>query len=266
MSNIPNFNRNLTNPSSTYNRGADTQQQDAIIEPVEVGLLTIDTAILKFLQEKIAPTVMQGDKIIKIPIVYGNPERWKAIQKDGVIRDQNGKIHLPIIMIRRVSMRKNTLNSPINKYQRYLFKIGWNSRNVYDKFAVLNKMMPSEAYHSTTIPDYYDISYEVMVWTEYMEQMNKVIETISFEEGEYWGEDNGYRFITKIGQYEQMGDMPMDDDRVIRNKFTIDIKAYILPKASLNREGKKQVTTRTVYGPKRVVFDTEIVTSIDEKK
>jgi hypothetical protein len=266
MSNIPNFNRDLSNPSSTYNRGADTQQQDKIVEPVEVNLLTIDTAILKFLQEKIAPTVMQGDKMIKVPIIYGNPERWKAIQKDGVFRDQNGKIHLPIMMIRRMSMKKNSLNSPVNKYQQYLFKIGWNSRNVYDRFAVLNKMIPSDVYHSSVVPDYYDISYEVMVWTEYMEQMNKIIESISFEEGEYWGEETGYRFITKISQYDQTTDMPMDDDRIIRNKFNIDIKAYILPKASLNREGKKQVTTRTVYGPKRVVFDAEVVTDLRMKK
>ncbi|HRN70913.1 MAG TPA: hypothetical protein PLS49_07080, partial [Candidatus Woesebacteria bacterium] len=143
----------------------DTKEENGISEPVKVDFLTIDTAILKFLQEKISPVVTQNGKMIKVPIIYGNPERWKAIQKDGVIRDQNGKIQLPIIMLRRTNMAKNTINSPVNKYQTYLFKTGWNSRNIYDKFAVLNKLVPSERYQSTVIPDYYDVSYEVMIWT-----------------------------------------------------------------------------------------------------
>ena len=264
MSNIPEFNRDLSQTTNTYNRGKDTQQFTDIVEPVKIGLMTIDNAILKFIQDKINRTISQNGKAIKVPVVYGNPERWKAIQKDGYFRDQNGKIQLPIIMVRRTGMRKNTINSPVNKHQNYLFKTGWNARNVYDKFAVLNKMIPSEAYHTVVVPDFYDVSYEVVVWTEYIQQMNSIIENISFEEGEYWGEDNNYKFISKISQYEQQAELPNSDDRIIRSRFNIDVKAYILPESSLSREGARQNTTRMVYGPKRVVFNTEIVNNLEK--
>jgi len=265
MSNIPSFNRDSTVTPSHYNRGFDAKQPTDIVEPVKVGLYTIDNAILKYLQSRIAPTVTQNNKQIQVPVIYGNPERWKSVQRDGLIRDQNGKIQLPIMMLRRTGMKKNGTNSPINKYQQYLFKMGWNSRNVYDKFSVLNKATPSEMYHAATIPDFYDVTYEVMVWTEYMEQMNKIVENISFEDEEYWGEDNSYKFISRITSYDQLTELPNNNDRVIRSKFSIQVRGYILPDSQLNRDGNRETTTKIQYSPKRVVFATEVVTELPKK-
>jgi len=259
---IPNFNRNLQQTTSKLSRGEDNKQSESLPEPVSVGLYTIDNAILKYLQTKIAPVVFQDGKQIKMPIIYGNPERWKSVQKDGMIRDKNGKISLPIMMIRRTNMKKSSMNSPINKYQQYVFKSTWNARNVYDKFTALNGIKPSELYQSVTIPDYYEISYDGMVWTEYMEQMNRIIENISFESDEYWGEDNNYKFITRINQFEQTTDLPANNDRIVRNRFTMNVRAYILPESALNRDGNREATTKLQYSPKKVVFDTEVVLNL----
>jgi hypothetical protein len=158
-------------------------------------------------------------------------------------------------------MKANSINSPVNKYQQYTFKAGWNSRNIYDRFTVLNKITPSEVYHSSLIPDYYDISYDAMIWTEYMEQMNKIVENVSFESNEYWGETNNYRFITTIDQFEQSTELPTNNDRMVRSKFIINTKAYILPQTALNKNGDRGQTTRLQYSPKKVVFSTEILTS-----
>jgi len=38
--------------------------------------------------------------------MYGSPERWKAVQKDGFHRDKNGKIQAPLIMFKRDSVEK----------------------------------------------------------------------------------------------------------------------------------------------------------------
>jgi hypothetical protein len=43
-------------------------------------------------------------------------------------------------------------------------------------------------------------------------------------------------------------------------KFTLDIKAYILPQSALDRNGNRQFTTKLEYSPKKVVFDSEIIT------
>jgi hypothetical protein len=228
--------------------------------PVTVGLYTIDNAILKFLQTKIKPIVTQDGKQIQVPIMYGSPERWKSVQRDGAIRDKNGKLMLPIMMLRRTTMKKNSINSPVNKYQNYTFKTGWNARNIYDRFTALNGITPSEVYHSTLVPDHYNFTYEAMIWTEYMEQMNKIVEDVSFESNEYWGDNNNYKFITKIDQFEQITDLPTNNDRLVRSRFTLDVRAYILPQSALDKSGRRASTTRLEYSPKKVVFDTEIVT------
>jgi len=260
--NIPNFDRNLVKETQRYNRGFDTKPIEGVTAPVTVGLHTIDSAILKYLQEKIKPVVTQDNKQIQVPVIYGNPERWKSVQQDGAIRDKNGKILLPIIMVRRTGMEKNTIFSPVNKYQQYVFKSGWNPRNIYDKFAALNRITPSEVYHSSMVPDHYNISYEAMIWTEYMEQMNRLVENISFESYEYWGERNNYKFLAKIDSYDQITDLPRASDRLVRNKFNINVRAYILPESALDRNGNRAMTTKLEFSPKKVVFGTEVVTNL----
>jgi len=260
--NIPSFDRNLVKETQRYNRGFDTKPIEGVTAPVTVGLHTIDSAILKYLQEKIRPVVTQDNKQIQVPVIYGNPERWKSVQQDGAIRDKNGKILLPIIMVRRTGMEKNAIFSPVNKYQQYVFKSGWNPRNIYDKFAALNRITPSEVYHSSMVPDHYNISYEAMIWTEYMEQMNRLVENISFESYEYWGERNNYKFLAKIDSYDQITDLPRASDRLVRNKFNINVRAYILPESALDRNGNRAMTTRLEFSPKKVVFSTEVVTNL----
>lgn len=258
----PIFNRNSTNLPNRYNRGTDNKEVEGVSTEVTVDLHTIDNAILKYLQTKVRPTVMQNGKQIQVPVIYGNPERWKSAQQDGNIRDKNGMIMLPLMMIRRTSIKKNAINNPTNKYQQYTFKTGWNPRNIYDRFTVVNRITPSQVYHASMVPDYYDISYEAMVWTEYMEQMNKLIENISFESNEYWGEDNSYKFISKIDNYELLTELPANNARLVRSKFNIEVKGYILPQFALNKTGMKSPTTRLEYTTKKVVFSTETVREI----
>lgn len=260
MSEIPTFNRGVISDATRYNRGEDNKQLEESTMPVSVGLLDVDTAILSYLQKNIKPVVTQDNKQINVPVIYGNPERWKGVQRDGMFRDKNGKIQLPMIMIRRTNMRKNSINNPTNKYQNYLFKTGWNKRNIYDRFTVVNGVIPSEMFQTVTIPDYYDITYEAIVWTEYMAQMNNIIENISFESNEYWGEKNKYRFVTSVGDFQQIGEVPVNNDRIVRSKFDLSVKAYIIPPTMLNKDGKRTTTSRIQYGPKKVVFASEIVT------
>lgn len=257
----PTFNRNNVVLPQRHNRGDDNKYVAGVSQPTTVSLYTVDNAILKYLQGKIVPIVSQDGKQIKVPVIYGNPERWKSVQRDGAIRDKNSKLILPIMMIRRASMKRNSINNPTNKYQRYTYKSGWNSRNVYDRFTVLNRITPSQIYHSSMVPDFYDITYDAMIWTEYMEQMNKLVESISFESNEYWGEDNNYKFISRIDSFEQTTELPNNSDRIVRSKFNIEVKAYILPETALNRDGNRGMTTKLEYSPKKVVFDTEIETT-----
>jgi hypothetical protein len=247
----------------------DLQQQKAVQDRandiplgstpnIAVTLFTIDNTILSHMNKRIKPIVTQNGNEVKVPVIYGDPERWKSAQRDGVMRDSIGKIQLPMIMIRRTGMKKSIINSPVNKYLERTFETGWNRRTPYDQFAVKNKITPNREYLVTTLPDYYEITYRCMIWTEYMEQMNSVVENISFETDQYWGEQNNYKFRTSVKSFEPLTELPTSEDRVVRTQFDMTIYAYLLPENMLDKQNNRTLTTRKRYSIKKVVTFTEI--------
>lgn len=238
------------------NRGNDTQSDGTNIK---VTLYTIDSAIIKYMGDRIKPIITQNESQIRVPVVYGDPERWKSAQRDGILRDSIGKIQLPMIMIRRASMEKSSINSAVNKYYTRSFSTGWNARTPYDRFSIINNITPSKKYYNiNAVPDYYELTYNCMVWTEYMEQMNSVIENISFESDEFWGEKNEYKFRATIKSFETMTELPTRGDRVVRTRFDMKVHAYLLPESQLSKNGGRSIITKTAYGTKKVVTFTEL--------
>lgn len=236
---------------------ADDTSNDA--SPIKVTLYTVDNAIIKYLSDRIKPVVTQNGNQVNVPIIYGNPERWKSAQRDGVLRDSIGKVQLPMLLIRRTAMKKTGINSPVNKYYDRTFYTGWNRRTPYDRFNLVNGITPSREYYVTTAaPDYYEFTYKCMIWTEYMEQMNAVVENISFESDEFWGEQNSYKFRTIIDSFEPLTELPSSNDRVVRTQFDMTVYAYLLPESQLDVGHNRGVLTRKKYGVKKVVTFTEI--------
>jgi hypothetical protein len=240
------------------NRGYDAKTESTDT-PISVTLLTIDETLIKYLSGRIEPIVTQDGKSVKVPIMYGNPERWKSVQKDGVLRDKFNKIQLPIIMLRRTGLKKNLKqNSPVNKYLEREFETGWNKYNPYDRFAAVNGIKPVKKYITTVTPDYFDLTYECMIWTEYMEQMNKVIEQVSFEDDEYWGSRGQYKFRTRIDEYKTDTTLPNVQDRLVRTSFTLNVSAYLLPERMVNKTGQIMQTSQERFSVKKIVTFAEI--------
>ena len=244
-------------PTETQNRALDTKTDNGDA-PVMVTLMTIDDALMKYLMDRIKPITTQDGKSVKVPIIYGNPERWKSVQKDGVLRDKFNKIQLPIIMLRRTTMKKSKVNSPVNKYLDHSFETGWNRYNPYDRFAAVNSIKPVKQYVTTVTPDYFDLTYECMIWTEYMEQMNRIVEQVSFEDDEYWGERGKYKFRTEIKEYKMDTVLPSIQDRLVRTTFTLNVHAYLLPERMLDKYGKIMQTSQKRFSTKKIVTFTEI--------
>lgn len=241
-------------------RADDTVVDKGNILPPTITLYTIDEAILKYLQQRIKPIVTQNGTNIVVPIIYGDPERWKSAQRDGVLRDSMGKIQLPMMMLRRSIMEKMTsINSPINNYYERTFSTGWNRRVPYDRFSVINGIHPAKVYYDTTAaPDYYKLTYKCVIWTEYMEQMNKIIENVSFESDDFWGEANNYKFRAIIKSFSHVTEVPTSADRVIKTNFDLIVYAYLLPESLLDAGNHRGPLIRPRYAVKKVVTFTEI--------
>ena len=96
------------------NRGRDLRRDKDEVKNVEVGLLDVDAAIMFYFNEVIQPKVIEQGEEVKVPLFYANPERWKAIRKDGHLRDTKRQLITPLIVFRRTSMSKSP-DLPMNK-------------------------------------------------------------------------------------------------------------------------------------------------------
>ena len=256
MTNI-NIDAAAETPKKYKNRGLDIKAEEP--SRISVSLVDIDSAIIKYMDDIIQPFVVQDDLKVSVPILYANPERWKNTRKDGVLRDTRGKLQIPLIMIKRDSIAKNELNNPVNKYlERDFYSTSWNFRNKYDRFGIQNGIKESKKYVSVMYPDFYDVDYSCMIWTEYQQQMNGLVEQISFEVENYWGEKNKYKFKTSVEEYTNSVVLPQGADRLVRSEFTLTVKAYLLPESTIDNYGKPIDTNMVRFTNKKLVITERI--------
>ena len=171
------------------------------VRNISVNLKDVDRAMMWYFDNIIRPDVIEGGERYKVPIRYASAERWKSVQKDGVFRDIRGRVILPVMVIRRQSMEKDTnlVFPPNDKYNlKWTFKKGYSDRQRYDRFSVQKGLKPTEEYFTTAIPDFKVLKYECVIYTDYIQQMNKITEKISHSEGRYWGEPGKFQFRTSI--------------------------------------------------------------------
>lgn len=221
-------------PSSKKKENQRTRKNDDV-KQFSVGLKDVDEAIFYYFNNVIRPSVIQNGTKINVPVLYGSPERWAAMQKDGFYRDNNGKIQTPLIMFKRDSIEKNRAlgnkmdaNSP-NHFG--IFQKSYSQKNFYDNFAALNNRIPVKEYYGVIIPDYVNLVYSCTVFTEYVEQMNKIVESINFSSDSYWGDPERFKFRAAIDNYTTTTELVQGGDRTVKTSFQIKIAGYIVSDA-----------------------------------
>jgi len=216
-----------------FNRAYETSLKDDTNKTINIGLEDHDEAIIYYLENIIKPTVTQNDKQVAVPVIYGSPERWKSVQADGFYRDKNGKLMIPLIAIKRELFEKNrTLGNKldgnvINNVQ--YFETKYSQRNNYDNFAILNNQIPQKEYILGIIPDYITLTYKLSIYTEYITQMNRIIEAIEFASDSYWGDPERYQFRAIISSFPTPVLLENGVDRANRSEITLTLQGYIIP-------------------------------------
>ena len=76
----------------SFERANDVRRDDDTLKELSIGLYDIDYAVKFYFEEVIRPEVEEFGNILKVPVMYGSPEKWKNVQADGYFRDKNGKI------------------------------------------------------------------------------------------------------------------------------------------------------------------------------
>lgn len=255
---LPPYGANSQVLSDATNPGMDTKLDSSDQSPIRVTLMSIDETIVNYLNDTIKPTITDNETVRMVPVLYGTPERWSTFRKDGIIREPGSdKAQTPVIMIRRTGMERDRLTNPSNKYLETSWETGWNKRNAYDKFAVLNNIRPSRQFHTIVIPDYVTINYDVVLWTEYEEQMSDLIGQIQVEGDEYWGTRNGFKFRVRIDGFDNQTDLSATQDRIVRTVFQMKVSAYLIPERMI-KNFRLSPSTRKAYTAKKLIVITEI--------
>ena len=226
-------------PIDAPNRGNDVSTKGDRVKDVSIGIMDIDTAIIKYIEEKIKPSAIQDGNRIQVPIMYGYPERWATIQEKGYLREYSGRMMAPVIVLKRDSLEANrTLGTKIdanNPQNLHVFETGYTRKNQYDNFTVLGNRNPVKEYRLVVTPEYVTLTYSAVIFTNHLEQNNKIIEAFKYAENTYWGEQGRFQFRARIDSFTTSTEYSTGEDRTTRTNFTITLNGYIIPD-TVNRD------------------------------
>jgi len=229
---------------------------------ITMGLYEIDSVIKYYFDNVVQPTVNTEDGPAPVPVIYASPERWKNIQKSGLLRDQKGMIQLPAIAYKRTSFERKLIGSKvdINNPLVQSFQTAYSSKNTYDNFEVLNGRKPVGTFHNVVVPDYITLQYECVIWTDYITQLNTIIEDINYSANQYWGNEK-FKFLAKIDSFTTDLTVDAGTDRVNKATFNINMNGYVIPnniqKALSNFNPK-------TFSPAIITVGSEVVIDINK--
>jgi len=249
----------VLNRGYLYTRTADE------VGELSVKLVDIDSAILYYFDNVIQPSVEDNGENIKVPIMYASPERWKAIQRDGFMKDKKRQTITPVIAYRRTSIEKDD-SIPQDKLDAnnpnmfYTFEKQFSQENRYDNFTLQQGLLPQKEYYNVTFPDYVVLNYDFIVWTTYIEQMNKIVEKVIYSDGAYWGDPEKLRFRSRVESFTDATEVS-DVERLVRTNFSVTLRGYLLPDGNFDHRS----TTQKHITPKKVIIGAETDSIIDKK-
>lgn len=220
-------------------RSEQISRRDDKNEVPYIGIGDIDEALVWYFDNVIRPIVKLADgSSMQVPIAYANPEKWQAVQKEGVYRDKDGKRQIPIILFKRESLDRNRkitskvdANYPHNFYLTSVMEQP-GQRNYYR--SSIPNIQPEKAYIITVVPDYVKINYSCTILTDFIYQMNPIIESITFASDAWWGPENRFKFQSFIDSFKTETSTAQSTDRTIKTTFNVALNGYILPSQSVN--------------------------------
>jgi hypothetical protein len=248
--------RKLNKTISTFTNDPTIARVDQIrrdndkVRTPKITLEDVDYAMISYLTDVIKPTVIENESVIDVPVMYANGETYAQIQKRGFMRDAQGKIMTPVITLTRSSITERDslktlgVNQNPDGYE-YVFRKQFTNANRYDRFAVQQNKTPRQEYYVSPVSEFIDVSYTMMIWTEYTRQLNSVIEQIMPTNGFAWG--TTYKFPVMISDYGLETTNVVGEDRIVRTMINFTTKGTLLMPFELRTSNlQKRYSMKTV--------------------
>jgi len=101
------------------------------------------------------------------------------------------------------------------------------------------------------IPDYITITYKLSIFTDYIQQMNPLIEALEFASDSYWGDPEKFLFRASITSFPTPISLENGMDRASKSELTLTLQGYIIPKtinvAQAGPNPKSYNVTKTTF-------------------
>jgi len=224
------------------------------VKDISIALYDVDYAVKWHLESVIKPTVVAENSIISVPILFGGGEKFAAVQKHGYLRDTQGRILTPLIMIRRNSVTKREDIQDLKVLEssdaRITFEKKYTQANRYDRFNLTNKI-PTRELYSMDVPKFVQVDYDLLIWTNNTVQLNEVVEQLMWFDGKAFGDS--HKFITHIDppSFETVNNT--GEDRLVRATMPMRTKAQIL-----NVHGPNAPSLYRINPVSKFVFGNEV--------
>jgi hypothetical protein len=240
--------------------GQTNIKRDGNVKNISIALYDVDYAVKWHIENIICPTITEENAVITVPVLFASGEKWAAVQKHGYLRDTQGKLLTPLIIIKRnsVSRREDIQDLKVleTPEARIVFEKKYSSENRYDRFNITNRP-PVREYYSMDVPKYMQVEYELLIWTNNNIQLNEVVEQLIWFDGKAFGDS--YKFITNIDPPSFENINSTGEDRIVRANMAMRTKAYIL-----NTHGPNAPALYKLNPVNRVVIAMEVDSTIDK--
>jgi hypothetical protein len=252
-------------PDLLLNRAMQTRRDDDVVRSQQRTVYDIDYAISYFIQNDIRPQITADNELISVPVIFANGEKWDNVRRLGYLRDEKGMLQSPVIMLKRnsVAERDTQRNLDVNRPQsanQLIHKSKYNERNRYEDelFPIpTNQIQSSQQIYVVDIPKYVTVEYELLIWCDFTEQLNELIDQIMPYGRFSWGNDEN-KFTTTIGSISFETVNTIGEDRLVRATIPLTVLGTLLSEQEARRS-----TIRKMYSVKKLSFDTVVDVTAD---
>jgi len=218
----------------TIRRDSQIRRDEDTVKGLSITLYDVDFAIKRYIEQTIKPAVVESGRRIPVPVQYGSPEKWTSMQKLAALRDGKSKANFPLIVYTRTGVAKNQNLPKLNVLQGQESQMmdhfinRYTEINKYDKFSTLQNRSPKRERFNMVVPKFVNISYQLQIFCDYIEQINDINEMFLDHEGRAWGIE--YKFMSRQDSMDFNTEVPSDGERVNTSTIRLNVRAGLISK------------------------------------
>lgn len=217
------------------NRAQQIRRDNDTVKVSKITPYDIDYAIYYHLAENVKPRVNENGISIPVQIMFANGEKWSQIRQHGYIRDNQKKVLAPLMVLRRTGMTQddrlpmvdlNLFTPALGGFAPRIKIIPMKTSGMqFDRVAGQYQRKESLEYYVTDVPDYVRVTYELIIWTDYQEQMNDLIHPIIGISDHVWGDF--YKFRVNVSDCTHDNVNIPGEDRLVKSTISMTADGYL---------------------------------------